>query len=96
MVSGFGTESQILEALKRYLARPQYIQKTLYYLFKMTTGNYEPKIDMNVPRVDIIFVSKEEKSLENLWTHLFVESSLLCQGVPHSVSNTNGSHGLSV
>ena len=59
VVSGFGTESQILEALKRYLARPQYIQKTLYYLFKMTTGNYEPKIDMNVPRVDIIFVSIE-------------------------------------
>jgi len=53
-VSGFGTEAQILEALKRYLSRPQYIQKTLYYLFKMTTGNYEPKIDMNVPRVDII------------------------------------------
>jgi len=55
VVSGFGTETQILEALKRYLSRPQYIQKTLYYLFKMTTGNYEPKIDMNVPRVDIIF-----------------------------------------
>merc|ERR1719193_1549766 len=55
VVSGFGTETQILEALKRYLSRPQYIQKTLYYLFKMTTGNLEPKIDMNVPRVDIIF-----------------------------------------
>jgi len=54
LVSGFGTEQQILEALNRYLARPQYIQKTLYYLFKMTTGNYEPKIDMNQPRVDII------------------------------------------
>jgi len=52
--SGFGSEAQILEALKRYLARPQYIQKTLYYLFKMTTGNYEPRIDMAVPRVDII------------------------------------------
>lgn len=52
--SGFGSETQILEALRRYLARPQYIQKTLYYLFKMTTGNYEPKIDMAVPRVDII------------------------------------------
>ena len=37
VVSGFGTEIQILEALKRYLSRPQYIQKTLYYLFKMTT-----------------------------------------------------------
>jgi len=53
--SGFGSERQILEALRRYLARPQYIQKTLYYLFKMTTGNYEPRIDMAVPRVDIIW-----------------------------------------
>ena len=52
--SGFGSEQQILEALRRYLTRPQYIQKTLYYLFKMTTGNYEPRIDMGVPRVDII------------------------------------------
>jgi len=62
-ISGFGTEQQILEALRRYLSRPQYIQKTLYYLFKMTTGNYEPKIDMKVPRVDIIskvlFCAKE-------------------------------------
>jgi len=53
-VSGFGTENQVMEALRRYLTRPQYVQKTLYYLFKMTTGNYEPKIDMAVPRVDII------------------------------------------
>jgi len=54
LLSGFGTECQILEALKRYLARPQYIQKTLYYLFKMTAGTYTPRIDMTVPRVDII------------------------------------------
>ena len=51
---GFGSEAQILEALRRYLARPQYIQTTLYYLFKMTTGNYEPRIDMGLPRVVII------------------------------------------
>ena len=31
-VSGFGTEAQIMESLNRYLPRPQYIQKTLYYL----------------------------------------------------------------
>lgn len=53
---GFGSERQILEALRRYLARPQYIQKTLYYLFKMTTGNYEPRIDMAVPRYITILI----------------------------------------
>jgi hypothetical protein len=57
VVAGFGTENQILEALRRYLNRPQYVTKTLYYLFKMTTGNYEPRIDMNHPRTDIISVS---------------------------------------
>ena len=57
-MSGFGTESQILESLNRYLPRPQYIQKTLYYLFRMTAGNnYEPSIEMKLPRVDIIYVS---------------------------------------
>ena len=48
-----------MEALKRYLNRPQYVTKTLYYLFKMTTGNYEPRIDMNNPRTDIISVNNE-------------------------------------
>ena len=56
VVAGFGTENQILEALRRYLNRPQYVTKTLYYLFKMTTGNYEPRIDMNTPRTDRISV----------------------------------------
>ena len=60
-MSGFGTESQILESLNRYLPRPQYIQKTLYYLFRMTAGNnYEPSIEMKLPRVDIIYVSQRK------------------------------------
>ena len=59
-ITGFGTEAQILESLNRpcYLQRPKYIQKTLYYLFKMTQGNYEPKIEMSLPRIDIIYVSR--------------------------------------
>ena len=56
-MSGFGSEEQIIEALNRYLVRPQYIQETLYYLFKMTTGNHEPRIEMSLPRIDIIYVS---------------------------------------
>jgi len=55
-VSGFGSEGQILEALRRYLTRPQYVQKSLYYLFRMTTGNNDPRIDMNVPRTDVIMM----------------------------------------
>ena len=57
-VTGFGTEAQILESLNRpcYLQRPKYIQKTLYYLFKMTQGTYEPRIEMSLPRIDIIYV----------------------------------------
>ena len=96
-MSGFGTEHQILEALKRYLARPQYIQKTLYYLFKMTTGNYEPKIDMNLPRVDIIFVSinTSHRIIKHRF-YLTSESSLLRKRIPHRVSNPNGRYGLSV
>jgi len=54
VVSGFASEGQILEALKRYVTRPQYVQKTLYHLFRMTTGTNEPRIDMNVPRSDVI------------------------------------------
>merc|ERR1719419_1791870 len=56
-VTGFGTEAQILESLNRpcYLQRPKYIQKTLYYLFKMTQGTYEPRIEMSLPRIDIIY-----------------------------------------
>jgi len=56
-VTGFGTEAQILESLNRpcYLQRPKYIQKTLYYLFKMTQGTYEPRIEMSIPRIDIIY-----------------------------------------
>jgi len=54
-VSGFGTEAQIMESLNRYLPRPQYIQKTLYYLFRMTAGNnYDVNIEMKIPRIDII------------------------------------------
>ena len=51
-----------MQCLDRYLPRPHYIQKTLYYLFKMTNYdfNYEPKIEMSLPRIDIIYVSWEK------------------------------------
>ena len=72
-VSGFGSEAQIIEALNRYLSRPQYIQKTLYYLFKMTTGNHEPRIEMSNPRIDIIYVSPAQLTVDDVNAQIFVE-----------------------
>ncbi len=37
IVTGKANEKQILEALKRYMQRPTYIQKALYNLFYLTT-----------------------------------------------------------
>ena len=52
-MSGFGNERQIIEALNRYLARPQYIEETLFYFYlKEDEDEYEP-----LPRIDIISVS---------------------------------------
>ncbi|GLH07966.1 Protein zer-1 homolog [Gryllus bimaculatus] len=36
VVTGTATEAQILEALRRYSHRPQYVQKCLYNLFRLT------------------------------------------------------------
>lgn len=47
VVTGNATEGQILESLRRYLNRPSYIQKSLYYLYNHT-------LDYNEPRVDVI------------------------------------------
>jgi len=54
VVSGYGNERQILDALRRYIDRPLYITKALYFLFKMTTGNFEARIENSSPRIDII------------------------------------------
>lgn len=36
VVTGTANERQILEALRRYIHRPSYIQKALYHLFSLT------------------------------------------------------------
>ena len=54
-VSGWGTEAQIMESLNRYLSRPQYMQKTLYYLFRYpTTKKKFNKSDNLNPYVTIL------------------------------------------
>ncbi|KAI4503158.1 hypothetical protein M0802_002202 [Mischocyttarus mexicanus] len=45
-VSGTASESQILEALRRYTCRPVYIQKCLFNLFRLTPSFFEPRIDV--------------------------------------------------
>ena len=56
VITGFGTEGQILESLRRYIDRPSYVSKALFFLFKMTTNNFELLIDNTVARIDIIQV----------------------------------------
>lgn len=46
VVTGSATESQILEALRRYPTRSLYIQKSLYYLFRLTQNFSEPRPDV--------------------------------------------------
>ncbi len=56
VISGFGNEAQILEMLRRYVDRPTYMTKALYFLFKMTSNTGDNKVDNTVPRVDLIQV----------------------------------------
>ncbi|XP_011312713.1 protein zyg-11 homolog B isoform X2 [Fopius arisanus] len=46
MVSGMATETQILEALRRYPHRPVYVQKCLYNLFRLTPYFNEARVDV--------------------------------------------------
>ena len=46
IVSGSGDERQIMESLRRYGSRPSYVQKTFYYLFQLTQGYVQPRIDI--------------------------------------------------
>lgn len=45
-MSGTATESQILEALRRYPNRPVYVQKCLYNLFRQTSYFNEARVDV--------------------------------------------------
>ncbi|XP_011148739.1 protein zyg-11 homolog B isoform X1 [Harpegnathos saltator] len=46
VISGTATESQILEALRRYTYRPIYLQKCLFNLFRLTPNFLEPRVDV--------------------------------------------------
>ncbi|XP_034180534.1 protein zyg-11 homolog B isoform X1 [Osmia lignaria lignaria] len=46
VVSGTATESQILEALRRYTCRPFYLEKCLFNLFRLTHNFLEPRVDV--------------------------------------------------
>ncbi|XP_012216425.1 protein zyg-11 homolog B-like isoform X2 [Linepithema humile] len=46
IISGTATESQILEALRRYTFRPIYLQKCLFNLFRLTPNFLEPRVDV--------------------------------------------------
>ncbi|XP_053972033.1 protein zyg-11 homolog B-like [Hylaeus anthracinus] len=46
VVSGTATESQILEALRRYTCRPLYLEKCLLNLFRLTHNFLEPRVDV--------------------------------------------------
>lgn len=45
-MSGTASESQILEALRRYPARPFYVQKCLYSLFRLTRNFNQVRVDI--------------------------------------------------
>lgn len=45
-VTGEANEKQILEALRRYVLRAVYVQKSLYTLFRLTQVMLEPREDI--------------------------------------------------
>lgn len=45
-VTGEANEKQVREALRRYLARPMYMQKSLYTLFSFTQDMFDPREDI--------------------------------------------------
>lgn len=46
VVTGEANEVQILEALRRYISRSQYVQKSLYTLFSLTQNLVKPRQDI--------------------------------------------------
>lgn len=60
IVSGTATESQILEALRRYTCRPIYVQKCLFNLFRLTPNFLEPRVDV----IKLVLAGMKEHSLE--------------------------------
>ncbi|XP_066996742.1 protein zyg-11 homolog B isoform X2 [Anabrus simplex] len=46
VVTGTATESQIMEALRRYSHRPLYVQKCLYNLFRLTPNFTDARVDV--------------------------------------------------
>ncbi|PNF20924.1 zyg-11-like protein B [Cryptotermes secundus] len=46
VVTGIATESQLLEALRRYTHRPVYVQKCLYNLFRLTPNFGDARVDV--------------------------------------------------
>lgn len=46
LVSGSATESQVSEALRRYVGRQHYTHKSLYNLFRLTQGWQVPRADL--------------------------------------------------
>ncbi|XP_076170016.1 protein zyg-11 homolog B isoform X2 [Ptiloglossa arizonensis] len=46
VVSGTATESQILEALRRYTYRPRYLEKCLFSLLRVMYNFLEPRVDV--------------------------------------------------
>jgi hypothetical protein len=45
-VTGEASEKQIAEALRRYVLRAVYVQKSLYTLFRLTQVMLEPREDI--------------------------------------------------
>ena len=45
-MTGEANEKQVREALKRYIARPLYMQKSLYALFSFTQDMFDPREDI--------------------------------------------------
>ncbi|GAB6022081.1 hypothetical protein CHUAL_006224 [Chamberlinius hualienensis] len=46
IVAGNGTETQLVESLRRYIDRPHYVQKCLYHLFQLTHNYRRPREDI--------------------------------------------------
>jgi len=59
-VTGEATEKQVLLSLSQYVSRSYYMQKTLYYLFHLTQGLADPRLDV----ITLLFpVMKRHKAL---------------------------------
>ncbi len=89
VVTGSANENQITEAMRRYLHRPQYIQKSLYYLFRLTQGFAMARPDIIKVIINVLLIAESNTTLVSACYYSR-------KAVPDGFRDTNGCDGMHV